>query len=168
MKTLFLVRHAKSSRDDISLPDRERPLTDRGERDGTEMGKRLAQRGIKPDLMLSSPALRARLTAEIIARKLDYKLKHIVIENQLYGRGMDDLLEVIYGLDDKIESAMLVGHNPEMTELANSFSREITHLPTCAVAEFTFDSRSWSNISTSGPRSAALDYPGKSQGGASD
>ena len=81
---------------------------------------------------------------------------------------MDDLLEVIYGLDDKIESAMLVGHNPEMTELANSLSREIAHLPTCAVAEFTFDSRSWSNIDTSRPRSATLDYPGKSQGESSD
>jgi phosphohistidine phosphatase len=79
MKTLFLIRHAKSSWDDTALPDKDRPLGDRGRRDAPKMGKRLAKRDVKPDLILSSPARRALTTAEIIAKKLDYKLKDIVV-----------------------------------------------------------------------------------------
>ena len=71
MKTLFLIRHAKSSWDDTALPDKDRPLDDRGRRDAPKMGKRLAKRDVKPDLILSSPARRALTTAEVIAKKLD-------------------------------------------------------------------------------------------------
>src|SRR6266487_3467541 len=71
MKTLFLIRHAKSSWDDTALPDKDRPLGDRGRRDAPKMGKRLAKRDVKPDLILSSPARRALTTAEIIAKKLE-------------------------------------------------------------------------------------------------
>ena len=84
MKTLFLVRHAKSSRDDPSLPDRDRPLDDRGKQDGPKMGKRLAKRDVKPDLLLSSPALRALTTAQLIAEEIGYKLKDIVVDDRLY------------------------------------------------------------------------------------
>src|SRR5438477_12215820 len=73
MKTLFLIRHAKSSWDDTTLPDKDRPLGDRGRRDAPKMGKRLAKRDVKPDLILLSLARRALTTAEIIAKKLDYK-----------------------------------------------------------------------------------------------
>jgi phosphohistidine phosphatase len=75
MKTLILVRHAKSSRDAPAMPDKDRPLNDRGKRDAPNMGERLAKRDVKPDLILSSPAMRALTTAEIIAKKLEYKLK---------------------------------------------------------------------------------------------
>src|SRR2546430_10269701 len=77
MKTLFLIRHAKSSWDDTALTDKDRPLGDRGRRDAPKMGKRLTKRDVKPDLILSSPATRALTTAEIIAKKLDYKRKDI-------------------------------------------------------------------------------------------
>jgi phosphohistidine phosphatase len=80
MKTLFLIRHAKSSWDDTALPDKDRPLNDRGWRDAPKMGKRLAKRHVKPDLILSSPAVRALRTAEIIAKKLDYRRKIVVNE----------------------------------------------------------------------------------------
>ena len=83
MKTLFLIRHAKSSWDDPALSDKDRPLSDRGRRDAPKMGKRLAKRDVKPDLILSSPARRALTTAEIIAKKLDYKLKDIVENDRL-------------------------------------------------------------------------------------
>ena len=79
MKTLFLVRHAKSSWDDTALPDKDRPLNDRGKRDAAKMGQRLAKIDVKPDLILSSPARRALTTAEIVAKKLDYKLKNILV-----------------------------------------------------------------------------------------
>ena len=111
MKTLFLVRHAKSSRDDTAMSDRDRPLNDRGKRDAPKMGERLGKRDVKPDLVLSSPATRAT-TAEIIARKLDYKVKDIVVDERLYAVGADDPLDVVRKLGDKLERVMVVGHNP--------------------------------------------------------
>jgi len=92
MKTLFLVRHAKSSRDDTRLPDKDRPLNDRGKRDAPKMGKRLAKRDVRPELILSSPAMRALTTAEMIAKKLDYKLKEIVVDDRLYPGDADEML----------------------------------------------------------------------------
>jgi phosphohistidine phosphatase len=161
MKTLFLIRHAKSSWDDPALPDKDRPLDDRGKRDAPKMGKRLAKRDVNPDLILSSPAMRALTTAQIIARKLDYKLQDIVVDDRLYAGEMDDLLNVIQQLDDKLERVMLVGHNPELSELAYRLSSDITHMPTCAVAELTFDAKSWSNIGKAKLAKVALDYPKK-------
>jgi phosphohistidine phosphatase len=162
MKTLFLIRHAKSSWDDPALPDKDRPLNDRGKRDTPKIGKRLAKRDVKPDLILSSPARRALTTAEIIAKQLDYKRKNIVVDDRLYAVGADDLLDVIHKLGDKLERVMLFGHNPELTELAHRLSSEITHMPTCAVAEFTFDAKSWSNIGKVKPAKVALGCPKKS------
>lgn len=161
MKTLFLIRHAKSSWDDPALPDKDRPLSARGERAAPKMGKRLAKRDVKPDLILSSPATRALTTAEIIAKKLDYKLKNIVVDDRLYGGEADNLLDVIHELSDKLDRVMLFGHNPELTELANRLSSEITHMPTCAVGEFSFDAKSWSNVGKVKPAKVALDYPKK-------
>ena len=115
------------------MPDKVRPLGDRGRRDAPKMGKRLAKRDVKPDLILSSPARRALTTAEIIAKKLDYKLKDIVVDDRLYAGAVHSLLNVIHGLGDKPERVMLFGHNPELTEFAHRLSGEITHMPTCAV-----------------------------------
>ena len=110
MKTLFLIRHAKSSWDDTALPDKDRPLGDRGRRDAPKMGKRLAKRDVKPDLILSSPARRALTTAEIIAKKLNYKRKDIVVDDRLYAAAVHGLLNVIHGLGDKLERVILFGH----------------------------------------------------------
>jgi len=161
MKTLFLVRHAKSSWNDPALSDPERPLNDRGRRDAPTMGERLAKRDVKPDLILSSPATRALMTAEIIAKKLAYKRKDIVVDDRLYAVQANDLLDVIHKLSDELKRVMLFGHNPELTELAHRLSGEITHLPTCAVAELTFDVKSWSRVGKIKPVKAALDYPKK-------
>jgi phosphohistidine phosphatase len=167
MKTLFLVRHAKSSWDNKALSDKDRPLSDRGMRDAPKMGKRLSTRHASPDLILSSPAMRATTTAEIIANRLGYKLKGIVVDNRLYPGGADDLLCVIHKLDDKLERVMIFGHNPGLTELAHRLSTEITHMPTCAVAEFKFDAKSWSNVGEANVLRETLDYPKKLQGKAS-
>ena len=144
------------------MPDKDRPLNDRGRRDAPKMAKRLAKRDVKPDLILSSPAMRALKTAEIIAKKLDYRRKDIVVDDRLYAVGADDLLDLIHKLGDKLERVMLFGHNPELTELAHRLSSKIAHMPTCAVAEFTFDAKSWSSIGKVKPAKAALDYPKKS------
>ena len=162
MKTLFLIRHAKSSWDDAALPDKDRPLNDRGRRDAPKMGARLAKRDVKPDLILSSPAVRALSTAAIIAEKLDYQRKDIVVTERLYAAEVDDLLDVIHQLGDNVERVMLFGHNPELTQLAHRLSGEIARMPTCAVAEFTFDAKSWSEIDAIEPAEILLDYPKKS------
>ena len=159
MKTLFLVRHAKSSRDDPMLSDRDRPLNERGMRDASRVGEQLAQRGAKPDLILSSPARRAMTTAEIVARKLDYRRKDIGVEYRLYAATPDDLLAVVHELDDKSKRVMLFGHNPELTELARRLSAKITEMATCAVAEFAFDIKSWSKVGAQEPASATLHNP---------
>ena len=84
------------------------------------------------------------------------------MNERLYAVGADDLLDVIHQLGDKVERVMLFGHNPELTELAHRLSGEITHMPTCAVAEFTFDAKSWSKIGRIKPAEVLLDYPKKS------
>ena len=163
MKTLFLIRHAKSSWDNTALADKDRPLNGRGKRDAPKAGKRLAERRAKPDLILSSPATRALKTAEIIAKKLDYKRKNILVNDRLYAVEASELLNMLRKLGDAVECAMLIGHNPELTELAHRLSSKITHLPTCAVAEFMFDAKSWSRIGKDKPVNVALDYPRRPQ-----
>jgi phosphohistidine phosphatase len=161
MKTLFLVRHAKSSRDDPSLPDRDRPLDDRGKRDAPKMGKRLAKRDVKPDLLVSSPALRALTTAHLIAEEIGYKRKDIVVDDRLYASSPDDLLAVIGALDNKLDRVMLFGHNPEFSDLAHRLSSEIVDMPTSAVAEYDFDTTAWSDVGGVEPARVELDYPKK-------
>jgi phosphohistidine phosphatase len=156
MKTLFLIRHAKSSRDDPAQPDKDRPLNGRGKRDAVKMGERLAKRRVEPDLILSSPAVRALATAEIFSKKLDYKRRNIAVDERLYAAEANDLLDVIHKLSDELERVMLIGHNPELTALAHRFSSNIAHLPTCAVAELVFDAKSWSRIGEDKPTKVAV------------
>jgi len=162
VKTLFLVRHAKSSRNEPASQDKDRPLNNRGKRDAPKMGKRLAKREAIPDLILSSPAKRALKTAQLIAKKLDYKLQDIVVDDRLYATGADELLHLIRKLGAKPKSVMLVGHNPELTELAHHLSSKITHLPTCAIADFTIEAKSWTTIGKDKPASVVLYTPEKS------
>src|SRR5213082_595510 len=96
MKRLFLIRHAKSRWDDPALPDKDRPLGDRGRRDARKMGKRLAKRDVKPDLIPSHQARRAIKTERIIAKQLDYKLQDIVVDDRLHARAVNDLLNVVH------------------------------------------------------------------------
>ena len=161
VKTLLLVRHAKSSRDDPSLPDRERLLDDRGRQDAPKMGKRLGKRGVKPDLIVSSPALRALTTAQLIAAEIGYPRESIVADERLYASSPDDLLAVVGALDDKLDCVMLFGHNPEFTDLVRRLSSENVDMPTCAVAEFRFDAKAWAQVPEIGPAKVKLDAPKK-------
>jgi phosphohistidine phosphatase len=156
MKTLFLIRHAKSSWDDPRLTDRQRPLTERGQRDARRLGKRLAKRYRRPDLMLSSPAVRALETARLISRK--FGCRHLAVDARLYGCKSSDLLRVIHRLDDCHKRVMLFGHNPELTGLARRFSDDIHHLPTCAAARFKFDASSWSAVGRATLVAVALNW----------
>jgi phosphohistidine phosphatase len=159
MKTLILARHAKSSWDDPAVPDRDRPLNDRGKRDAPAMGKRLAKDGVKPGLILSSPARRARKTARLLAKALDCKPRDIQVNDRLYCVEAEELLRVIRGLDDDADSVMLVGHNPELTELAHRLSSEVPNLPTCAIAVYKLDIGSWSAAGKDKPAKVTLYTP---------
>ncbi|CAG2155796.1 hypothetical protein LMG31506_05505 [Cupriavidus yeoncheonensis] len=159
MKTLFLVRHAKSSRDDPSLPDRERPLNDRGRHDAAAMGKRMAGRKSKPRLIVSSPAVRALTTAQLIADQIGYAYQDIVIDDSLYASSVVNLLAVVHALDNELDGVMLCGHNPEFTDLAHRLSGEITDMPTCAVAEFHYDTKAWGHVGEITPSKVTLYSP---------
>lgn len=159
MKSLLLVRHAHASRDDPALPDRQRPLDARGLRDAPRMGKRLARRGVTPELIVSSPALRALTTAQLIADELGVARRAIVVDDRLYAASVGELLDIVHALDDRLGGVMLFGHNPEFTGLAHRFASEIVDMPTCAVAEFRFDTARWSDVGTIAPESATLDTP---------
>jgi phosphohistidine phosphatase len=125
------------------------------------MGKRLAKREVKPDLLLSSPALRALKTAQLMAVAVGYKRKDIVVDDRLYASNPDDLLAVIQVLDKKLNRVMHFGHNPEFADLAHRLSSEIIDMPTSAVVEFNFDTKAWSDVGEVQPAKVALDYPKK-------
>ena len=157
-RTLFLIRHAKSSWSEVALPDRERPLARRGQRDAPMMGRRLAKGKVKPDLILSSPAYRALSTAHIIADTLDYQ-RDIVVDERMYASNAETLQAVVSELSDDLKCVMLFGHNPEFMELAHRLSHTITRMPTCAVVQFIFDAPSWSTIASQKPARVLFDYP---------
>jgi phosphohistidine phosphatase len=159
MKTLLLVRHAKSSWNDASSRDQDRPLSARGERDAAAMSQRLSQRQVDPDLIMCSPAVRALATARIIAKGLDYKRERVAVDDRLYAASVETVIDVIEELDDALDCVMLVGHNPEFTVLAHRFCSEITHMPTCAIAEFRLDTKRWAGTGHSKPLRSNFDSP---------
>ena len=163
MKTLILIRHAKSSWDDDSLEDKQRPLNDRGLRDAPVMGKRLkrqAKHGDKPDLILSSPAIRAVTTAELIADEIGYPRRQVKVNDQLYDTSADELLAVIRELDDRSNRVMLVSHNPALVDLAGRLtSGKITRMPTCGVVTLEYGVQAWSSIGEAKPGKVKFDSP---------
>jgi len=162
MKTLILVRHAKSSWKDRSLPDRLRPLNKRGRRDAPFMGTRLAERGVDVELMVSSPARRAIDTAEAMAEELEYPWDEIVTDERLYGADAEEILTVIEDQDDEIDALMLVGHNPGLHVLVNGlWGADLENLPTGGVVELVYDIARWEEVEPTKPRQVRYDYPKK-------
>lgn len=158
MKVLFLVRHGQSSWDDAALSDRERPLTEKGKRDAVKMGKRLAAADVEVDMILSSPARRARSTARAIAKRLGFERKRIVLDERLYAGAAAELLAAVLEVADDCRRVMLVGHNPELSELVQRLSGKDTNLPTCAVAELRFEVKAWAKIGRDRLEKLAIRY----------
>ena len=159
-KELLLVRHAKSSWDDPYLDDHDRPLNDRGLRNAPEMGKRLQKWSIRPDVWISSTALRAIITAEMIAEEIGFPQDQIQRSQDLYHASATELQEIISELDDRIRSAILFGHNPGMTSLvANLYGLPIDNLPTCGVVHLIFNENTWLATSSALPARATFDFP---------
>jgi phosphohistidine phosphatase len=143
-KTLFLVRHAKSSWKHLGLGDRGRPLSGRGKRDAPRMGGLLARRDVRPEFLVTSPAVRAVKTTKAMAAALGRGQDDFLVDEGIYDAGPEELIETIRRFDDRIRHAMLVGHNPALTELANRLAGcDIGNVPTCGVVIISLATDSW-------------------------
>jgi len=160
MKTLLIIRHAKSSWDNINTPDIERPLNDRGKKDAPAMARRVIKAGIRPDRFISSPAKRARHTAELFARELGVKEKEIVILTELYHAQPASFQQVVAGLDDGDRTVVLFSHNPGITAFVNTLtSVRLDNMPTCAVFAVESEAPAWSEFFSGDRKFLFFDYP---------
>ena len=163
MKHLTLLRHAKSSWKDLSLPDADRPLNKRGKRNAPEMGVRFAQQYPKADIhLVSSPAKRAITTARLFAEAVGYPVETIEVDDRIYQADASALLEIVRGLDDSWDHVVLVGHNPGFTDFINSATKHfIENLPTAGVAVLQYHEDSWRDVGTTQATLAELGFPKK-------
>ncbi|MDR9397561.1 histidine phosphatase family protein [Salibacter sp.] len=147
MKTIYLIRHGKSSWKDTDLNDIDRSLKRRGVQDAYLIGEHLKNDKICPDLMISSVAVRAFHTAVIIARQLDYSLQHIALQDELYASSAEYYLEVISNQRNNASSIMLFGHDPALTNLYNMLlHNSVEKIPTCAVVAIEVEADNWQDI----------------------
>lgn len=145
MKTLLLLRHAKSDWDDASLRDFDRPLAPRGERDAPRIGKALKTRGPAPDLVISSPAARAKATIKAVMKAANLNLD-VTFEESMYGASSAELLKLIRRLPDEHSCALLVGHNPGFGDLLNRLIGARETMPTAALACMEFEIDHWEDV----------------------
>ncbi len=163
MKTLYIMRHAKSSWDDFSISDFDRPLNRRGELSAPLMGEILKTKGVTPDLILSSPANRAQTTAKIVADIIGYGSDDISYQPSIYESSEMNIMMIINAIDEKVGSCLLVGHNPALTGVINALSTfSLDNLPTAGIVAFTFDS-AWKDIKPFSGEMLFYEYPKKYQ-----
>lgn len=159
MKELILIRHAKSDWSNPLLDDFERPLNKRGEKNAPFMAKILKKEIQKPDLIISSPSFRTKLTLEYFLKEFEYK-GEVIFEKSIYEAPFENLLKVIKNIDDKYKTIFLIGHNPGLNDLANfllgSFEDNIA---TSGVLKIDFDTNSWKNISKDNSKLIFFKYP---------
>jgi len=147
MKTLYIIRHGKSAWDNPSNRDHDRTLLPEGIERTKKIAKFLADKNIKPDLIVSSSATRAFETARILAHKLHYSEDDIRVETDIYDQGTAYLMELIYGLPNEVSSVMLIGHNPTFTHFANKFmDKSIDALATTGTVSISFETDKWEDI----------------------
>ena len=157
---LFLCRHAKSSWSEPGLGDKERPLNERGKFDAPLMGEILKNKQESPDLIISSPAKRALKTAKIIAEKLNYDIKNIEVENELYMAGKSDFLDVLTKCSSENKSIMLFSHNYGITDFANYISNsDIGNIPTCGIVKISFTFKNWEDLKNNKGKQQYFIYP---------
>jgi len=157
MKKLMLVRHAKSGWDIPDLPDFERPLNQRGEETAPEMAQRLLQKGIVPQYLVSSPAERAKATANIFAET--FNLAEPEYNQVIYEANTQTLLSVVNKLPDEYDFIALFGHNPGVSDLLRYLTDKAYDMPTCAVVVIHFNGVSWQHISGGMGTIEYYDYP---------
>ena len=160
MKTLYIVRHAKSDQSFFGN-DFERPLNERGKTDAPIMAKRLLDKKIKIDALISSPAKRAKKTAELFAEVLNKPAEEIILISALYHAASDIFYEVIATLSDDIDSAAIFSHNPGITHFVNSLGTQaqVDNMPTCAIFSIKADILTWTDFNKAGKDLLFFDYP---------
>jgi phosphohistidine phosphatase len=162
MKTLTIVRHAKSSWKYPELADFDRPLNKRGKNDAPITGSRLKGYKVSPDLIITSPANRAITTAKIIAKEVGYPKKDVIADERIYMADTEDILAVLRQVNSSYKDVLIVGHNPTLTDLANDLSGEdIDNIPTCGVARIELDIKSWNDLAPQKGALVLFDYPKK-------
>ena len=160
MKTILFGRHAKSSWEDFSLKDHDRPLKKRGNKDASIIGEKLVELGYIPELIISSSAVRAQKTAEIYAGKLN-GIKIDFVE-ELYLAPVHAFINLANNVSNKYQTIMMIAHNPALTELANIFSGSfIKNVPTSGILKVDFDVNSWRDINTYDGKLIDFLYPKK-------
>ena len=160
MKTLFLVRHAKSSWSTPGMRDFDRPLNERGMNDAPKMASFLQKSGVTPDLLVSSPAKRALTTARFFAAVFRIKESDIVLNPDIYEAEPTDVLRIISELPETSSTAMIFGHNPTFTDIANRFSEDIIeNVPTCGVVCIKSRAEKWNELFEGNSRIAASWFP---------
>ncbi len=150
MKTLYIVRHAKSSWDDFSVSDHDRKLLPMGVKRTKKVAAWLKKQGILPDKIISSTAVRAYETARLLAKGMGFPVGKIETTRALYGADPEEAEALLFELPDTVKSVMMVGHNPGFTDWVNEFFRnpqKIDNLPTSAVVAIRFDTDQWEDIS---------------------
>ncbi len=145
MKELLIMRHAKSSWDLPYSTDFDRPLSKRGQKAAPRMGEFLAERDLLPDLIVSSPAARAKETAELFIEAADYD-GEIEFESGIYHAYADDLVTVVQSLPDEMDRVMLVGHNPGFETLVEQLCGGAVRMPTAAIAYIWLSAASWREV----------------------
>lgn len=162
MKTLYLVRHAKSSWDNQQISDFERELNDRGKHDAPFMANILKQKMIVPDLIITSPAIRSITTANVFAEVLNYPVGDITADETIYDAGLKELMEVVRNLDDNKSTVFLFGHNPGIATFCNLLCNEhLADMPTCSIAGLELNIDSWKDTGRYCGKTILFEYPKK-------
>lgn len=161
VKTLYLVRHAKSSWDDPFQDDLDRPLNARGRKDAPRMAKRLKEKGLHADLFIASPAERALSTCIIMAETMGYPSSSIRTDRKLYHASEEELLDVVHSLNNNNDEVMIFCHNPGLTEFVNrlNFVPFTDNIPTCGIVCMKLPVSSWKDVQWTKGKVHFFDYP---------
>jgi phosphohistidine phosphatase len=161
MKLLFLIRHAKSSWDDAAMADFDRPLNKRGTNDADEMAKRLAKKAVSIDAFITSPAKRAKATAEKFIAVFEKDINQLIFEQRLYLAPASFFDELISNIDNHYNSIAIFSHNPGITDFANTLTPVIKtdNMPTCGIFAVKAATDSWKKFSTVKKEFLFYDYP---------
>lgn len=160
MKTLLLIRHAKSSWNNVTLPDFERSLNERGKHDAPLMAKQIKDKKIEIDAFVSSPAKRAKKTAEIFMDEFDAKEKKLILIPSLYEATSEKFYDAIENLKDKYDTVALIAHNPGITDFINSLEcSPVYNMPTCAVYAIKIKTKNWKEFREAKKEFLFFEYP---------
>lgn len=160
MKTLLLIRHAKSSWNDSSLPDIERPLNERGKHDAPVMAKKIIDKNVEIDAFVSSPAKRAKKTAELFMKAFNIDKEKLIIGPSLYEAPAKTFFVVIESLKDEFNSVAIFAHNPGITDFVNLLNcYPVYEMPTCAVFAIKIDTKKWEAFKDADKEFLFFDYP---------